>query len=250
MKEHAIQKINKIGKISRIAAMVCKIIMIIALIINLAGAVAFFLIPKDAMQMSVSTNMQTVMDYAALGMQMTQEALESMAEISHEPGQMTRVEMTQGLFVNGSLRFQSRNQEFIPVGASLDGKVLTMDMVTEPVTSNARDMAGIMVVGVIATAMTVVTLIFIEALCKAFRDCTSPFEENVIKKMQNLVYALIPWTLITTITESVLQSFLGGGMNVNITIDVGVVLVVLVVMVLVYIFKYGAVLQQESDETL
>jgi len=33
-------------------------------------------------------------------------------------------------------------------------------------------------------------------------------------------------------------------------IDFGVVLIILIVFALVYIFKYGAVLQQESDETL
>ena len=250
MKEQAIQKINKAGKICHIIAKICKIVMAVAMVISIVRAVGCLLIPRDAVRMSVSTNMQTVTDYAQIGMQMTQEDLERLADISNDPEQMTRVEIQQGLFANGSLRFQSRNQEFIPTRAELDGSVLTMDMRTEEVTVDARDMAGVMFVGVIAIAMTLVILHFIEALCKAFRNCTSPFEENVINKMQRLAISLIPWTVVMTITESIIQNFLNGGMQVNLTIDMGVVLVVLVVMVLVYIFKYGAVLQQESDETL
>ena len=250
MKEQAIQKINKVGKISRIIAIVCKVIMSIALVISLVSAIGCFLAPEDAMKVAVSTKMRTITDYEAMGMQISEEAMESMLDISDEPGQMTRVEMKQNLFVNGSFRFQSRNQEFIPVGASFEGSILTMEMMTDEVTVDLRDVAGMMMVSVIATTVTLVTLCFIESLCKAFRDCTSPFEENVIKKMQNLAISLIPWTVVTSITESVLQSFLSGGMQLNITVDMGVVLVVLVVIVLVYIFKYGAVLQQESDETL
>jgi len=33
-------------------------------------------------------------------------------------------------------------------------------------------------------------------------------------------------------------------------VDLGMVLIILFIFVLAYIFKYGAVLQQESDETL
>jgi len=47
-----------------------------------------------------------------------------------------------------------------------------------------------------------------------------------------------------------LESAMSGGIHLIFSIDLGVVLVVLIVLVLVSIFKYGAVLQQESDETL
>ena len=62
--------------------------------------------------------------------------------------------------------------------------------------------------------------------------------------------ALIPWTIVSTIINSILDSAKSGSASVSITLDLGVVLIVLAVLVLVYIFKYGAVLQQESDETL
>ena len=39
-------------------------------------------------------------------------------------------------------------------------------------------------------------------------------------------------------------------MQLNLGIDLGMVLVIVIIFVITYIFKYGAVLQQESDETL
>ena len=44
-----------------------------------------------------------------------------------------------------------------------------------------------------------------------------------------------------------MEKWTQGIVDVGISIDLGLILLVVV---LVYIFKYGAVLQQESDETL
>ena len=94
-------------------------------------------------------------------------------------------------------------------------------------------------------------LFFVGALCKAFRYCESPFEENVIKKMQNLAISLIPWTIISAIADSFATSLLdAGSFEFGIGVDMNVVLVIILIFGLVYIFKYGAVLQRESDETL
>jgi hypothetical protein len=93
-------------------------------------------------------------------------------------------------------------------------------------------------------------LCFASSLCKAFRDCETPFEDNVIKKMQNLAYSLIPWVFVSAATDSVVSSLTTNMVAITFGIDFGVVLIILIVFALVYIFKYGAVLQQESDETL
>ncbi len=75
-------------------------------------------------------------------------------------------------------------------------------------------------------------------------------EKNVIKKMQYFAYSLVPWAVVSMISDSIRESILNNKLSVMFSIDLGVVLIVLVVLLLVHIFKYGAVLQQESDETL
>lgn len=55
-----------------------------------------------------------------------------------------------------------------------------------------RDLGYVLVTAVITIAMTLVSLFFAGFLCKAFKECQSPFEENVIKKMRGFAYSLIP----------------------------------------------------------
>ena len=130
-----------------------------------------------------------------------------------------------------------------------DGKMI-MSGVYDGFALTTRGVAAIIVLATLALVMTFVTLIFVDGLCKAFRDCQSPFEEVVIKKMQYFAYSLIPWTLVTTVSNSITDTIVNQKFSISFTINLGVVIIVLAFIILVNIFKYGAVLQQESDETL
>ena len=230
MKEQAIQKINKIGKVSSIITLIAKILVGIGIVLSLIGSVVCFVIPDSLLKMSFVGEIMVEVNYSALGFAMTEEQADLVKEtlatevIDEEEDGFSNVDITEG-------------------------KVVTKGSV-EDFCFTLRDMAWIYVMGLVALVMTFVTLIFIGSLCKSFRDCKSPFEENVIRRMQNLAIALIPWTIISTVTNSVTDSITNNKLNLKFTVDLGVVLVVLVVLILVYIFKYGAVLQQESDETL
>ena len=98
--------------------------------------------------------------------------------------------------------------------------------------------------------VTMVTLWFIGALCKAIKNCDSPFSEDVIRKMKRFAYSLIPWCVVSSVANSAMSSMWSNHWDFNLSVNGNMVAVVLVVLALTYIFQYGAVLQQESDETL
>ncbi len=248
MKEQAIQKINKVGKVSYVIAVIAKIFVIIGLVVTLVSAVACFVMPKDGIKMTMAGNMEIAVDFAAMGGEITEEDIEQLQAMT--PGENIMVEDVQIGMVDGEFGFSVAGQEYEIVDSAVNGNVMTMLWASNGRTFSLRNLAVVWLIASLAMVMTIVTITFVEKLCKAFRDCESPFEENVIKKMQNLAISLIPWTIVSSITNSVKDSFLNGGVSVSLTVDLGVVLVVLIVLVLVYIFKYGAVLQQESDETL
>lgn len=248
MKEQAIQKINKVGKISYVLAVIAKCFVIIGLVTTLVAAVACFVIPKNGIKMTMGGNMEVAVDFAAMGGQITEEDIAEAQAMT--AGTDVMVENVQIGTVDGEFGFSVVGQEYELVDSKVNGNVMTMLWASNGKTISLRDLTVVWIIASLAMAMTIVTITFVEKLCKAFRDCESPFEENVIKKMQNLAISLIPWTIVSSITNSVKDSFLNGGVSVSLTVDLGVVLVVLIVLVLVYIFKYGAVLQQESDETL
>ena len=245
MKEQAIQKINKVGKVSYVIAVIAKIFVIIGLVVTLVAAVGCFTLPKDSVSLTFGGDMEVAIDYEALGQSLPQEdidAAESMVGL--------KVENVQVGLTDAGFGFSVAGQDYEPVDLDVTDNTMTMLWKTAGKTISLRTVSVVWLVISLAMIMTIVTITFVEKLCKAFRDCESPFEENVIKKMQNLATSLIPWTIVSSITNSVKDSFLNGGVSVSLTVDLGVVLVVLIVLVLVYIFKYGAVLQQESDETL
>ncbi len=252
MKEQAIQKINKVGKISTIVTIICKILVILGLITCIAGAVICMVVPKELVKVTVAETMTTEVNYGSLGMEIAEDEIEQMEQMRDwlSEGGEVQIETVRNGVISGSMSVISTGETYFPTDISIVDGVVKADMTSDDVTFTLRDVAGLILVAIIGLVMTMVTLIFVEALCKAFRDCQSPFEENVIKKMQRLAYVLIPWTFTSSVTDSVITSFRSSSIHWSFSLNMGVVLVVLIVLVLVYIFKYGAVLQQESDETL
>ncbi len=252
MKEQAILKINKVGKYSAIVAIICRILLIMGMVISLLGLVLCLILPKDLVKVSTAGTMRMKIDYGVFGIDVFEEELRNMEEMKDwmAQGGDVRVDTVQSVVGVDGLTLSADGQTYIPTSVTVEDGVVTMDMTSGEVSIGIRDVAVLIALAMVSVAMTLVTVIFAERLCKAFRDCQSPFEENVIKKMQQLAVALIPWTVVSSIAESVLNSAVSNRMQWSFSLDMGVVLVVLIVLVLVYIFRYGAVLQQESDETL
>lgn len=229
MKEQAIAKINKIGKISSVVSLIAKILVGIGIVATILGAVICFVLPETMVKVSTVGDLVTEVDLSGLGISMSEEEV---------------------LAAQESLTIEMAGAEHSFTESEITGNKVIMRGPLEDMSFTMRDIAKICVLALVLLIMTFITLLFVGALCKAFRDCESPFEENVIKKMHHLAVCLIPWAVISTVTQSIADSIMNHKFSFSVTVDLGVVLVVLVVLILTYIFKYGAVLQQESDETL
>ena len=84
---------------------------------------------------------------------------------------------------------------------------------------------------------------------KTLSKCETPFAEDVISRMTTFANSLVPVAILSVFNKSFWESFNSANMF-SIDFDFGVLLLVAVVYVLVMIFKYGAELQHEADETL
>jgi len=231
MKNEAISKINKFGRIGNTIALVSKILIGICMALLLAGAVILFVLPKDFINVALSTNVEMDFNTDSLGMDFTEDELaEKQAELVAEASE--------------------DKEDYVVTDIEVVGYNVSITEKTEDVNLNVRSMAWLLLLLVGGLTMIMVVLCFASSLCKAFRDCETPFEDKVIKKMQNLAFSLIPWVFVSSATESVVSSLTTNMVAITFGIDFGVVLIILIVFALVYIFKYGAVLQQESDETL
>ncbi|MBE5941885.1 MAG: DUF2975 domain-containing protein [Lachnospiraceae bacterium] len=233
MKEEAIKKINKIGKVSSVFALIGKIVIGMSMVLLLVSAIVCFFMPKDLATITIDEKVGFTLNLDTFGEKVTEEDVEAMRKDFEES-------------VEAEMEKEEVHLEEVLV---TEDKLETVSSV--PTYSfTLRDLAWVMLVLALNVTMIMVTLCFISSLCKAFRDCESPFEENVVKKMRNLAFSLIPWAVFSSITNSVANSLLQNRVSVNLTVDLGVIMIVLVVFMMVHIFKYGAMLQQESDETL
>ncbi len=238
MKKNAISKINQMGKIGGYLTLVAKILIILGIIGCFAGAVIFTIIPEDFMTVNVSSKIGYRVDFSSMGIVLEETDIQ---EAQKKLGENATI--ATSIDIDGT--------KYITNNASITENGLSAEATTDDVSLNLGLLKWVFLAGAINVSMALVTLFFVGALCKAFRYCESPFEENVIKKMQNLAISLIPWTIISSIAESFVTNLLNvGRFEFGIGVDFNVVLVIVLIFVLVYIFKYGAVLQRESDETL
>ena len=246
MKDQSIEKINTIGKISYIAAIFAKCMVIVGLVVTLLMAILCFTVFAGKFKADVSGKIDVELDCKEL--EIDYEALETLDD---EDMQIKSETITIGDSNFGKiLSFEISDQDYKAGNVEIKDDILTAQLESEGVTITAKEAGCMLLLVSLGFVMTIVTISFVEALCKEFRNCETPFDAKVIKKMQNLAISLIPWTIVSSVSDSVMASFLQGGLQFQFNLDLSVALVVLIVFILVYIFKYGAILQQESDETL
>lgn len=231
MKHEAVVKINKFGKVTRVIALVCKILLIVGAAGALIGSIAMACLPKDLVTLSVSGDATVNVNLKPFG--------------GVPEDQWSKIEEEIG---GGDFNLNGQEYGLADVEVNADG--ILVNAKSEKFTYTLRDVIPFLIVGSVALAALAVVLGFIQALCKALRDCDSPFEDNVIKKMHNLAFALIPWAVLDTFAHSFLTSYFSGGPDFSLQVNMGTVIVILVILALSFVFKYGAVLQKESDETL
>lgn len=215
MKNENVRKINTIGKVSRILIIICKVAVLIAAIALLVGSILSLAIPSDSIRINGSASAEIAVDADSY--------------IDH----IVKIDESDFDFkiLGAKLKWVLKND-----GVTNGERTFTLDAAANDINSShiKYSIAAACFLGAIYFAMFFVILCFAHKLAKSLEECNSPFEEKVIKCMRNFGISLIPWAIFAFLTSGSLI----------------MALIVLIVLLLISIFKYGAQLQQESDETL
>lgn len=235
MKQEAIKKMNKMGQIGQILALIAKIILIIGIVGICAATIFTAFVPEDFVKVTLGGTAKVDINLDAIGVSLSEEEQENI----NKPD----AQIADGIIDANGMEYRINDM-------SATEKGLTVDTSADNITVSLHNVFKVLLVGTLSLILSLVTVCFISSLCKAVRYCETPFEDNVIKKMQNLAFSLIPWAFFKSISQGMATGVLYDKMQLNLGIDLGMVLVIVIIFVITYIFKYGAVLQQESDETL
>lgn len=235
MKQEVVAKINKFGKVGEVIANICRIVVIMGVVVLLvAGIMLLAVMPKNMMNINVKTVMGLTFDAAAIGETFaTEDVTEMEASLREE--------------FNGNVT--ANGEELMLTDVVVNGDVMEITAETDKIELFGKGKVVIfLIMQLLQMAVAIVTITFIIKLCKEFKTCETPFSNDVIKRMKQVGYSLIPWCFTYPTAEAAANFMVSN--NLNLSIDLGMIIMVLVVIALTHIFKYGAMLQQESDETL
>lgn len=237
-KTEAIMKINKMGKIGAVICLIGKIILGIATFGVLAASIALFILPKDFVTVSSTTTIDTEVNLTSFTKNMSSEELQKM--------QNSFDNMPAG--VNGSI--SSDNKNFDVEKLEYNNGKLSVVTDADIQSYSLGSIRPVLLVALVSIACSFAAIFFAGSLCKAFEKCVSPFENDIIVKMRRLAYSLIPMAVLSFFADGLVNAIFNGGRNLTFSVNFSVVFAILIILAISYIFKYGAQLQEESDETL
>ena len=231
MKQEVVAKINKFGKIGEVIAQISRIFVILGAVILLAAGILMLAMPKDLFTLDYYVGMDMQVDLDAVGETITED---DMAELEADAYTVTT---------------SDTEMVIVDVEADEEANTLNVKFASEPTNMfNATKIVIFILLQLLLLVVNFITITFIVKLCKEFKTCETPFSAGVIKRIKQVGFSLIPWCIVYPTAETAANFMVSN--NLNISIDIGMIIMVLVVLALAYIFQYGAMLQQESDETL
>lgn len=226
MKENAILKINKMGKAGLIVTRIAMVILAVAFLGVLVVTMLMFTLPEDMVEAKVegvaSVRIRFPEGYSA-------------------PTDIATVGENMALKVSGT--------EFRLTDARTEGQELFLSGSGSALLFRLDTIRPALLSALVYVILTLVLTVFVGRLFQAFYVCATPFSQDVIKKMQQLAYAMIPWAAIGMAVDGICQVATGEG-GFTFSVNLGYVAAILILLALAYVFKYGAMLQKESDGTV
>lgn len=214
MKNETIGKINSIGKVSRIVAKIARIASLIGAIACLVVGVVGLFIPKNAMQFN-----GTASGKLSLNTKFVEDA-----DIDEGNDKHSFLGADFEINAKESRDSDIQHVEIEASASNVNGNILKLFV------------SSVGFISAVFCGLLWIVMRFVVRFSKTLEICNSPFEENVLADMKKLGISLIPFGIFTLATSGISA--------------IALILLIMVVMLFINIFKYGAELQQESDDTV
>ncbi len=231
MKDSSIKKINTAGLIGYIVSILLIISSIACMVTTAIGTAAAITVSKDSPKVTVSTNVN----------------IDSNGNILKKLNRFIGFDGVEDLNDLIGKDIDLNDSDFSSVNVAQQGNSMTINAKTNEIVFNGkRIIVGLVSVFIWLGAITV-SLEMLMRLMKTLKKCETPFSQDVIKWMTRFANSLIPAAVLGMIAKGIWSGLITN--DFTFSLDLGSVLLVAVIYLLVIVFKYGTVLQRESDET-
>ena len=245
MNNNTISKVNRFGKIGNIIITVLLVVTIIACVALTVAAAVISSVPDEAVSVTITKGAEINVSEKYFG-SVWNNMVDSFAYTTDNDNfSNTPPEETQ---MDASLSFFNNNFSSALISSSDGYKTITAS--SDPAVYHVKSLTSAIFAGAIFMLSAAAALFMLKKLFKAFAACQSPFCDDVVKRMKNFSFSLIPVAVFASLSETLSSSFLSAGQESDICIQWGIVIAFAVAYCLCTVFKYGVQLQRESDETL
>lgn len=219
------RKINIFGKVAKIITTIIIVCLLVAEGFMLVGGIIVAIVPKDSVTVDVTANADASINTSYFGLDGNRFYVN-----------LGKSKIMLGDFGTGDINISNSDGKL-----SLSGGIKDMRF-------DLNTALQAIICGMLSLAAIITALYFFKALMKEFMTCDSPFTDGIVKKMRAFAIALIPCAAVIEGTKAAVGAFVGNSFSLN--IDLVTVAFVLIIFVLTMVFKYGAMLQKEHDETV
>lgn len=223
MKNVNIQKINKMGKVMKILTRISMVFAVIGCVFSIIGAVCIGMV--DTSNIRVNGDINAKMYISGVGKDDITDipdgdslSVNDEIDISAE-----KIDIDDFLTLYFNAEDTGNDEVCFNISSSLadDFSIsnLKLNFLNETI-------ASAFMCAAIAVGMG-----FASALSKAVEKCETPFSEEVVKRMKNFGYSMIPYAVL-------------GGIDGGLQLAICIIAIIL----MIFVFSYGVSLQTENDE--
>jgi len=236
MKNETITKVNKIGNVGLIIANIAKVIIAIGAIACLVSGIILTVLPDDMVVIHVEGKAAVEINMPMVGEQLVMNTGDGPTIV------------VGSVSTEGSLELNGMEYGIVGMEATETGFMVNAE--ADNYTLKFNQLTSVVFLAAVNCVAMWVVMHFVAKLCKLFKECETPFTEEIVQMLKKVAIALIPMAFMSNLTTSVTNSIMSGNVHIVIGVDMTTVLLVLIIFMLAAIFSYGTMLQQESDETL
>lgn len=217
MKNENVVKINNLGKVSRILIIIAMIINMIAIVCLPILCIVLLMLPDNSIIITGSASARIIIDDEDL------------------PKYAIRIDEQD---FDGKI-FGTALKWIVTDEGTVDGKheISINGGINDLTGKQLKSLALVLAAcGEVILICLYIALVFAQKLARALEECNSPFEEEVLRRMKVFGIALAVWACAVVLINGISGIFAA--------------FVVIVVLLFISVFKYGAQLQQQADDTV
>ena len=252
MKEKVMKKVNNFGKVGIVVGHICRGVSILAALAIVLFAIGTCFISENLGEMQYYNGVKWSLNLSEFSEEDKQEIVPSIlgsvdaGEAEDIVLQNKEVKTTAG---DITIKFKEEEMEIVSAEYDENTDILLVDTRTNDINILQPVKVLVLAICVVLSAVAeIITFTFVIKLCKEFKTCETPFTQNIVDHMKKVAYSLIPWCITYPLMEAAFEMMVSN--TFAFTLNLGLIFVVFVIVSLTYMFRYGVMLQQESDETL